>query len=89
MPTIARKLPAHDTLPNVDLAELKRRAYRAWQRAREREALPVPILDKPWSEALLAMGEAPPYVRAVMAYRSECLFALLVDRAGWLAGPRT
>jgi hypothetical protein len=45
-------------------------------------APPVPILDKLWSEILLAIGNAPPQVRAVMVYRSECLFALLIDNAG-------
>jgi hypothetical protein len=88
MPTISRKVPAHDAMPVADPAVLKERAYRAWKTARERGALPAPTLDKLWSEGLLAMGDAPPQVRAVMAYRSECLFMLLVDRAGWLAGPR-
>jgi hypothetical protein len=85
MPTVARKVPSHDAIPNVDPVEPKRRARLAWQTARQREVLPVPILDRLWSEGLLAMGSAPPQVRAVMAHRSECLFALLIDRSKWIA----
>jgi hypothetical protein len=84
MPSIAHKLPEHDKLPTRDYAILKERAYKAWKEARARSVLPGAILDRLWSETLVAVRRAPVGVCSIMMYRSEVLFRLLQDRAGWL-----
>jgi hypothetical protein len=48
----------------ADPVALKENARRAWRRAREHAVLPVPILDRLWSDGLVAMGDALPQVRA-------------------------
>jgi hypothetical protein len=83
MPLIAKML-SYDKIPaGTDPQALKDRARRAWQAARQRGALPEAMVDRLWADGTEAMRLAPPAVRAVMAYRSEVLFALLADRAGW------
>jgi hypothetical protein len=84
VPKIARRLPAHDKLPTRDYAILKARARKAWQEARSRSVLSGALIDKLWSETLIAVQQAPLHVRPILAYRSEVLFRLLVDRARWL-----
>ena len=84
MPAVARRVPSHDAMPNGDPVELKRRARAAWQRARQRGALPPAVIDKLWADGLAAAQSAPAGVVAVMMYRSEFLFSLLLDRGSWL-----
>jgi hypothetical protein len=84
MPNVARKLPDYDKLPTRDYAILKQRARSAWQEARSRSVLSGALIDRLWSETLIAVQQAPLHVRPVLAYRSEVLFKLLVDRARWL-----
>jgi hypothetical protein len=47
-------------------------------------ALPPAITDRLWADGLVAARQAPPNVALVMLYRTEVLFRLLQDRAGWL-----
>jgi hypothetical protein len=68
---ISRRIPAHDAMPAADPAVLKERARLAWQAARQRSVLAPAICDKLWSDT-------------IMMHRSECLFALLTDRANWI-----
>jgi hypothetical protein len=42
------------------------------------------MCDKLHSGTLLAINGAPPRAAVVMAYRTELLFALLIDRLRWL-----
>jgi hypothetical protein len=84
MPTITRRLPEHDRRPTDGPVSLKARARKAWQEARARSALPVGLVDRLWAEGLIATRQAPPDVALVMLYRTEVLFRLLRDRAGWL-----
>jgi hypothetical protein len=84
MPNIARQMPQHDQPPTSDRAIPKERARKAWQAARGRSALPAAIVDRLWADGLVATRQAPARVAMVMMYRSEVLFRLLQDRAGWL-----
>jgi hypothetical protein len=59
--------------PAADPWVLKERARKAWQAARQRSALPPVMVDKLWSDGLLAARSAPVGVAAVMMYRSENL----------------
>jgi hypothetical protein len=77
------RVPDHDVLP-TDFAATKARARDAWQAAKAAHAAPPLLLDRWWSDALLAVRDAPAHVQLVLLHRSEVLFRLLIDRTRWL-----
>jgi hypothetical protein len=85
VPTVARTVPRDDATPSGDPVALKARARAAWQAARQRGVLPPAVCDKLWADGLMAVRTAPVAVAAIMLHRSEVLFSLISDRAGWLA----
>ncbi len=66
-----------------DLAVAKRTARLAYDRARKAGGLAPVVIDKLWSETLLAAEGRPAVTAAEMYRRSEHLFVLLHDRAAW------
>jgi hypothetical protein len=59
---------------------LARAAYKA---ARAAEPIPSTLIDRLWTNALLAAEIAPPVVAARMFRRSETLYRLLLDQHRW------
>jgi hypothetical protein len=71
--------------PDTELAAVKRRARLAYLDAKRKGA--APPADKLHADTLLALDGAPPRAQVVMAYRTELLYQLLVDRLRWLDRP--
>jgi hypothetical protein len=71
-------------MPISDLAEAKRRARQAWLQAKRVNAVPEPLVDRWYSDFLLASRDVPDPVKFTMADRTIQLFALLADRHSWL-----
>jgi hypothetical protein len=69
-----------------DAARHKALARRAYKAAREAEPIPSTLIDRLWTNALLAAEIAPPAVGAKMYRRAEVLYRLLLDQHNW---PRT
>jgi hypothetical protein len=70
--------------PDAELAAVKARARKAYLDARRTGAAPPAVCDRLHVDTLLALDGAPPRAQVVMAYRTELLFALLIDRLRWL-----
>jgi hypothetical protein len=70
--------------PDTELSAVKARARAAYQAAKKRGAAPAGLLDRWHVDTLLALDGAPPRAQVVMAYRTELLFQLLIDRQRWL-----
>jgi hypothetical protein len=47
-------------------------------------AAPPALCDRLHADTFLALDGAPPQAAVVMAYRTELLFRLLIDRTRWL-----
>jgi hypothetical protein len=69
---------------DLELAAIKARARKAYLDARRKGAAPPGMCDRLHADTLLALDGAPPRAQVVMAYRTELLFALLIDRLKWL-----
>jgi hypothetical protein len=72
---------------DLELVAVKARARRAYLDAKRKGAAPPALCDRLHSDTLLALDGAPPRAAIVMAYRTELLFALLIDRLRWLDRP--
>jgi hypothetical protein len=70
--------------PDAELAAVKARGRRAYMEAKRKGAAPPAICDRLHADTLLALDGAPERAAVVMAYRTELLFALLIDRLRWL-----
>jgi hypothetical protein len=66
-----------------DAARHKALAHRAYKSARQAAPIPPTLIDRLWTNALLAAEIAPPVVAARMFRRSETLLRLLVDQHNW------
>jgi hypothetical protein len=66
-----------------DAARHRALARAAYKAARAAEPLPATLIDRLWTNALLAAEIAPPVVAARMYRRSETLLRLLVDQHRW------
>jgi hypothetical protein len=66
-----------------DAARHKALAHRAYKAARAAGPLPATLIDRLWTNALLAAEIAPPVVAMRMYRRSETLLRLLVDQHNW------
>jgi hypothetical protein len=82
-PSRPRSLPIHPPMPNSPPSS-RGRAARTWAR---KGAAPPALCDRPHADTLLVLDGAPPRAAVVMAYRTELLFALLIDRLRWLNRP--
>jgi hypothetical protein len=69
---------------DLELAAVKARARRAYLDAKRKGAAPPALCDRLHADTLLALDGAPPRAQVVMAYRTELLFQLLLDRLRWL-----
>jgi hypothetical protein len=58
-------------------------AHRAYKAARQAAPIPPTLIDRLWTNALLAAELAPPAVAMRMYRRSETLLRLLVDQHNW------
>jgi hypothetical protein len=72
---------------NAELAAVKARARRAYLDAKRKGAAPAAVCDRLHADTLLALDGASQRAQVVMAYRTELLFALLIDRLRWLDRP--
>jgi hypothetical protein len=78
-PMTARRFTfAPSGLPPAEAKVLARRAY---ARARAAGSLSSVVVDKLWSDTLLAVTDAPPTAAAEMLRRTAHLFVLIEDRA--------
>jgi hypothetical protein len=68
---------------NGDAARHRALARAAYKAARQAAPIPPTLIDRLWTNALLAAEIAPPVVAARMFRRSETLLRLLVDQHHW------
>jgi hypothetical protein len=81
-PRLARGMPDFQRVTG-DAARHRELARRAYKSARQTAPIPPTLIDRLWTNALLAAEIAPPVVAARMFRRSETLLRLLVDQHNW------
>jgi hypothetical protein len=67
----------------LTLTQAKALAQRAYGRARALGSLSSVLVDKLWSDTLVAVTDQPAATAAEMLRWTEHLFVLLEDRASW------
>jgi hypothetical protein len=91
-------MPSSSSLPRLrpapdfqrvtgDAARHRAPARAAYKAARQAAPIPPTLIDRLWTNALLAAEIAPPVVAARMFRRSETLLRLLVDQHKWPRDP--
>ncbi len=71
------------TAPGLSHRQAKRLARAAWSRAHTAGGVSSAIVDRLWSDALLAAERQPVNVATEMLRRTEHLMTLLADRGRW------
>jgi hypothetical protein len=66
------------------LGEAKKAARNAYEAAKERSGTSAPSVDRYWAETLVFAKGQSEGTAAEMFRRTEHLFALLIDRVGWM-----
>jgi hypothetical protein len=65
------------------LSDAKARCRRAYHQARESDPRSAPLIERWYSETLLAVEGAPDAARDAMFTRTAILFEIMADRTGW------